>query len=74
MPLLRASTVKYKQPATKEIYAVASVDNESKEKFEARFLKKGHASITIGVELRDSDDIVTMVGEFTWFIQKYNIR
>ena len=73
VPLLRGSTVKYKQPATKEIYAVASVDDESKEKFETQFLKKGRASITISVELRDSNEMVTMVGEFTWFVQKLDL-
>jgi acyl-coenzyme A thioesterase PaaI-like protein len=70
IPLLRGSTVKYKQPATKEIYAVASVDDESKEKFLALFEKKGRASITVMVELRDVDDLITMQGEFTWFMQK----
>ena len=73
IPLLRGSTVKYKQPATKEIYAVASVDDESKKKFETQFLKKGRASITISVELRDSNEMVTMVGEFTWFVQKLDL-
>jgi len=70
VPLLRASTVKYKQLASKEIYAVAFVDDESKEKFEAQFLKKDRASISIEVEVKDSDEVVTMVGEFTWFVQK----
>lgn len=70
IPLLRGSTVKYKQPATKEIYAVASVDDESREKFLALFEKKGRASITVMVELRDVDDLITMQGEFTWFMQK----
>ena len=67
--LLRGSTVKYKHPATTNIYAIASVDEVAKEKFETQFLKKGRASITIAVELRDSNEVVTMVGEFTWFVQ-----
>ena len=70
VPLLRASTVKYKHPASTDIYGRASVSEVDKEKFEAQFLKKGRASITISVELRDSDEVVTMVGEFTWFVQK----
>ncbi len=72
IPLLRSSSVKYKQPATKEIVAVSSVDNVHKEKFETLFLKKGRASISINVELRDVDEVITMVGEFTWFVQKIN--
>lgn len=70
VPLLRGSTVKYKNPATKTIYANASVDEESREKFLALFEKKGRASITVMVELRDVDDLITMQGEFTWFMQK----
>lgn len=70
LPLLRGSSVKYKHPATKEIYAVATVDNHIKDKFEARFLKKGRASISISVELRDSDGMVSMTGEFNWFVQR----
>lgn len=70
VPLLRSSTVKYKQPARKEIYAVAFVDDEIKEKFKVQFLKKGRASINIQVEVKDSDEVVTMVGEFIWFVQR----
>ena len=70
IPLLRSSSVKYKNPATKEIYAVASATKESLEKFEIQFLKKGRASITVSVEVRDSDEVVTMIGEFVWFVQK----
>ncbi len=73
IPLLRGSTVKYKHPATTDIYAVAFVSDDIKEKFEAQFLKKGRASITLSVELRDSDEVVTMVGEFTWFVQKLDL-
>jgi len=70
VPLLRSSSVKYKNPATTELYAIATASEESLKKFEAQFLKKGRASITVFVELRDSNDVVTMVGEFGWFIQK----
>ena len=73
IPLLRGSTVKYKHPARKEIYAIATVDDESKEKFESQFLKKGRASITIAVELRNSENVVTMTGLFIWFVQKYDL-
>jgi acyl-coenzyme A thioesterase PaaI-like protein len=70
IPLLRASSVKYKTPATTEVYAIAHASKESLEKFEAQFLKKGRAGITVFVELRDSNEVVTMIGEFGWFIQR----
>ncbi len=70
IPLLRSSSVKYKNLATKKLYATAHASKESLEKFETQFLKKGRAGITIFVELRDEDKLLTFVGEFGWFIQK----
>lgn len=70
MPLLRSSNVKYKHPATTQIVAFAHVEDQMKEKFEVQFLRKGCANITVSVELRDSEGVVTMVGEFVWFVQK----
>ena len=72
LPLLRSSTVKYKSPATTKLKAVATVSDEVKSKFKEQFLKKGRATIAIEVELRDSEDVVTMVGEFVWFVQRVN--
>ncbi len=68
IPLLRSSTVKYRQLANGEIYAIASVDDESISKFEAQFIKKGRALITVKVEVKDTDEVTTMVGEFVWFV------
>jgi len=70
LPLLRSSTVKYKSPATTKLKAVAIVSDEIKEKFKEQFLKRGRATIAVEVKLLDSDDVVTMVGEFVWFVQR----
>jgi len=70
MALLRSSTVKYKSPATMTLYAYAHIDELDKEKFELLLEKKGRAIISIDVELKDSDDSVTMIGTFIWFAQK----
>jgi len=70
MPLLRSSNLKYKHPAETELTAIATVDEASKEKFEAQYLKKGRAVLTIQVELKDSAGITTMVSEFGWYVQK----
>lgn len=68
--LLRGATVKYKNPAHKTIYAKASIDDAIKEKFLTTLHKKSRASISVMVEVRDSDDVLTMVGEYNWFVQK----
>ena len=70
VPLLRSSTVKYKHPATKDIYAVATVSKEALEKFESTFLKKGRAIISVNIEVQESDEIITMVGDFVWFVSR----
>ena len=72
LPLLRSSTVKYKSPSTTKLKAVATVSDEVKSKFKEQFLKKGRATVAVEVELRDSEDVVTMVGEFVWFVQRLN--
>ena len=71
--LLRGSTVKYKNPARTSIYAVASIEDEIKEKFLTQFMRKGRASIMVKVEVLDVEDVITMQGEFTWFVQNINI-
>jgi len=70
MPLLRGSTLKYKQPATTELTAIATVDSDRKEKFMHHYLRRGKAVLTIEVELKDSTGMTTMVSEFSWYVQK----
>jgi len=67
--LLRGSTVKYKNPAIQTICAYAMVDESEKDKFISQFERKGRASITVSVEVRDVNELLTMQGEFTWFVQ-----
>lgn len=68
--LLRGATVKYKNPALTSIYASSSIEESIKEKFLTTLHKKSRASITVTVKVRDSDDVLTMMGEYNWFVQK----
>ncbi len=70
VPLLRSSNIKYKFPATTELVALASVTKEDKDKFERQFLKRGRAMLMVKVEVKDSNGIITMIGDFGWFIQR----
>ena len=72
VPLLRGSSVKYKNPATSALTAYATIDKESKIKFIAQLEKKGRAGLTVHVELKDEEENITMTGEFHWFVQKLN--
>jgi acyl-coenzyme A thioesterase PaaI-like protein len=69
-PLLRGSTVKYKNPAQTDLTAIATVSESDKIKCEKQFLKRGRAILSIDVELKDKHGVVTMIGTFVWYIQK----
>jgi acyl-coenzyme A thioesterase PaaI-like protein len=68
--VLRGATVKYKNPATTAIYAIANIEEKEKEKFLMQLARKGRAGIVVRVEVKESDDVVCMQGEFSWFVQK----
>ena len=73
VPLLRSSNIKYKFPATTELVALASVTKEDKEKFERQFMKRDRAMLVVHVEVKDTNGIITMLGDFGWFIQKKSL-
>ena len=68
--VLRGSSVKYKNPAITSIYAIATLEAGDKEKFLSQLERKSRASISISVELRDENEVNTMVGTFDWFTHK----
>jgi acyl-coenzyme A thioesterase PaaI-like protein len=70
IPMLRESKIKYKKPALKSIVAFAKCSDEDIEKFQTQFDKKGRATLSVSVEVKDSDGVVTAVAEFIWFVQK----
>jgi len=52
------------------LWAKASLSSEEQEKFLTQFEKKGRAIVTVDIELRDEENVLTMSGEFVWFIQR----
>ena len=70
IPLLRDGSMKYRKGVSDGVYAVASVSDASKEKFETMFAKKGRGSIRVDVTLKDDSGDVCAEGVFSWFIQK----
>jgi acyl-coenzyme A thioesterase PaaI-like protein len=70
IPMLRESKIKYKKPALKKITAFAKCSDEDIEKFQTQFVKKGRVTLSVSVEVKDSDGVVTAVAEFIWFVQK----
>jgi len=68
--LLRDAKVKYKKPAITALTAHAVVTKVAKKKCIKQMNNKGRAIIVVEVSVKDMHNVVTMQGEFTWFIQK----
>jgi acyl-coenzyme A thioesterase PaaI-like protein len=73
IPVLRDSQIKFKKPATSLIIAYPEVSTENIEKFSQQFSKKGRALISVTVTVKDTENTVTCIGNFSWFIQKIDI-
>lgn len=70
IPVLRDSSVKFKKPVTNNIIAYPSMSDETREKFNLQFNKKGRASLCVDVEIKDTEGTVTSVASYNWFVQK----
>jgi acyl-coenzyme A thioesterase PaaI-like protein len=69
IPVLRESQIKFKKPAIKTISAHPTVSNEAISKFKEQFKKKGRSSISVNVEIKNCENVVTCVSIFKWFVQ-----
>ena len=69
IPILRESHIKFRKPATGNIYGLAHIDDETKVKFEEQLTKKGRAILSVEVQIKDSNETTTCIGQFDWFIQ-----
>ncbi len=70
VPVLRDSQIKFKKPANKTIRAHPSVSDEVANKFREQLEKKGRSSICVSVEVKNTENVVTCIGVFNWFVQK----
>jgi len=70
IPLLRSSSFKFKNATTKNITAIAWIDESTKSKFIKNLNTKGRAIVKVFVEINDSDKMIVAIGEFDWFISK----
>ncbi len=68
--VLRSSTVKFRAPALTTVMAKATLNEDGKMKFITQLESKGRAIVSIDVSVIDTKGIVTMQGEFSWFVQK----
>ena len=69
VPVLREAQIKYKKPAIKSISAHTMVSDETISKFKEQFARKGRSTISVNVVIKDSENVVTCVGIFKWYVQ-----
>ena len=55
VPVLRETQIKYKKPARNTISAHPMVSDEAISKFKEQFKRKGRSSISVNVEIKDSE-------------------
>lgn len=70
VPLLRKVDAKFKRPAQSDIAARAVISPDQAEQFEDRLAKKGRSTLSVYVEVTDRNELVTMTGQYDWFVQK----
>jgi acyl-coenzyme A thioesterase PaaI-like protein len=68
IPILRASTVKYRKMGTGTIYSSAAFDHTDVDGITAELLSKLKVLLTISVRLYNQQDELVLTGDFEWFI------
>ena len=68
---LRTSTVKFRKPAHGELRASAQFADTDAAQLSAALASRGRALVAILVEVADTQGVVTMTGQFDWFLQQH---
>ncbi len=69
VPLLRDAQVKYRRAAEGSVSAHAMVSADAVDAFREQLAKKGRAAITVAVDVKNSEGVVTCSASFNWFVQ-----
>ncbi len=70
LPLLRESSIKYKETAFGKVWAKVTVDKDDMERFTQTYQKRGRGIIEIKVDVVDKDQKLVAAANFKWFIAK----
>jgi acyl-coenzyme A thioesterase PaaI-like protein len=70
VPVVRGVTLKYRKPATGDLFAYASADEATRQNLATDLANRSAARATVNVELKDAAGTVTFSGQFEWFIAK----
>lgn len=68
--VLRTSEVKFRKPAHGTLHASAKFADGSADSLSAELASRGRALVSISIEVADAQGVVTMAGQFDWFLQR----
>ena len=68
--VLHTSSVKFRKPAPGELRAAARFLDTDPETVSAELESRGRALVAVLVEVTDPQGVVTMTGQFDWFLQR----
>ncbi|MCP5557844.1 MAG: YiiD C-terminal domain-containing protein [Verrucomicrobiaceae bacterium] len=68
--VLRTSSVKFRKPAHGALQASARFADGNIESLSAELTSRGRALTTVLVGVADAQGVVTMTGQFDWFLQR----
>ena len=70
VPVLREVQVTFRKPAVRTISAYASLSENDLSTFKDLFNRKGWSFISIRVEIRDAENVVTCTCSFKWYLKE----
>jgi acyl-coenzyme A thioesterase PaaI-like protein len=68
--VLRTSSVKFRKPAQGELRAAARFLDTDPQALSAELESRGRALVAVLVDVLDTQGVVTMSGQFDWFLQR----
>jgi len=67
-PILRRADIKYRKPATGQIYATGVYNEEDWDKFHETYQKKKRALIAFQINLLNAEQIEVAAATYEWFV------
>jgi len=68
--VLRTSEVKFRKPARGALRASARFGDGVADTFSTELAARGRALVSVFVEVADAQGVVTMTGQYDWFLQR----
>jgi len=70
--VLRTSEVKFRKPAQGILRSSARFEDGAADTLSAELAARGRALVSVLVEIADAQGVITMTGQFNWFLQRQN--